>query len=78
MKLVEKKKINSRYYKRYDQPQTPYQRLMESEHISSDAKEKLKKQHETLNPFQLKREIEQKLRDIFQLVLITNDVRKRL
>ena len=78
MKLVEKKKINSRYYKRYDKPQTPYQRLMESEHISNDVKEKLQKQHETLNPFQLKRSIEQKLKHIFQFVPVTTDVRKRI
>jgi len=78
MKLVEKKKINSRYYKRYDTPQTPYQRLMESEHIANDVKEKLKSQHEMLNPFQLKRAIERKLKHIFQFVLVTTDVRKRL
>lgn len=78
MKLVEKKKINSRYYKRYDKPQTPYQRLMESEHIANDVKEKLQNQHETLNPFQLKRSIEQKLKHIFQFVPVTTDVRKRL
>lgn len=45
MKLIEKKKINSRYYKRYDQPQTPYQRLMTSEHITQEIKNKLEKQH---------------------------------
>jgi hypothetical protein len=28
MKLIEKKKINSRYYKRYDEPKTPYQRVL--------------------------------------------------
>jgi hypothetical protein len=26
--LIEKKKINARYYKRYDKPLTPYRRLM--------------------------------------------------
>ena len=78
MKLIEKKKINSRYYKRYDKPKTPYYRLMESEHISNEAKEKLQKQHEMLSPFKLKEVIEQKLRHIFQFVLVTSEVRKRL
>jgi len=78
MKLVEKKKINSRYYKRYDTPMTPYQRLMESEHISQDVKDRLEKQHTMLNPFELKRIIEQKLKQIFKFVTVTSNVRQRL
>lgn len=67
MKLIEKTKINSKYKKRYDTPKTPFQRLIDSQHISSDTKQKLKKQHLQLNPFALKREIEIKLTDIFKL-----------
>ena len=78
MKLIEKKKINSRYYKRYDTPMTPYQRLMESEHITQEVKDRLKKQHATLNPFELKRIIEQKLKHIFKFVTVTSDVRQRI
>lgn len=78
MKLVEKKKINSRYYKRYDTPKTPYQRLMESEHIPQDAKNRLEKQHAGLNPFKLKRVIEKKLKHIFKFVTVTSNVRQRL
>jgi len=78
MKLIEKKKINSRYYKRYDTPKTPYQRLMESEFISQDAKDSLKDQHVTLNPFELKRAIERKLKHIFKFVTVTSNVRQRL
>jgi len=33
LKLVEKMKVGSRYQKKYDIPKTPYQRLMESEHL---------------------------------------------
>lgn len=78
MKLIEKKKINSRYYKRYDTPMTPYQRLMESEHITQEVKDRLKKRHATLNPFELKRIIEQKLKHIFKFVTVTSDVRQRI
>lgn len=78
MKLVEKKKINSRYYKRYDTPQTPYQRIMESEYIPQDVKERLGKQHAILNPFELKRVIERKLKHIFKFVTVTSNVRQRL
>ena len=78
MKLVEKKKINSRYYKRYDTPKTPYQRLLESEYITQDVKDRLEKQHATLNPFALKRAIERKLKHIFKFVTVTSNVRQRV
>jgi hypothetical protein len=78
MKLIEKKKINSKYYKRYSAPKTPYQRILESEYIDKEIKEKLKRKHETLNPFDLKRTIEKKLKNIFAHVTITSNVRKRL
>lgn len=78
MKLMEKKKINSRYYKRYDKPMTPYYRLMGSVHISKETKDKLREQHRSLNPFELKRAIDRKLKNIFKLVTITTKVRKRL
>jgi hypothetical protein len=38
MKLKEKIKINSRYKKKYDAPKTPYQRLLESGHITDEIK----------------------------------------
>ena len=78
MKLKEKKKINSRYYKRYDKPMTPYYRLMGSTDISKEAKDKLREQHKALNPFELKRIIDAKLKKIFEFVKITPKVRKRL
>jgi hypothetical protein len=78
MKLIEKTKINSKYYKKYDRPTTPYQRLLNSEAISKDTKEQLRLNYATLNPFELKRNIERKLKRIFKLINITTDVRKRL
>lgn len=78
MKLIEKNKVNSRYYKRYDKPMTPYYRLMSSTHISSETKAKLREQHKALNPFELKRIIDRKLKHIFKFVTITTKVRNRL
>jgi len=77
MKLVEKKKINSRYYKRYDIPKTPYQRVIESAFIDEETKAKLIAQHQTLNPFALKRAIERKLKNIFAHVTIASNARNR-
>ena len=78
MKLIEKKKINSRYYKRYDKPLTPYYRVLGSAHISKEEKDKLREQHKKLNPFELKRMIDTKLKHIFEFVSVTPKVRKRL
>lgn len=77
-KLVEKTRINSKYRKKYDKPKTPYQRVMESKHISKEVKQKLKAVHLTLDPFILKTEIERKLKRIFQLVKVTSNVRQRI
>ncbi len=78
LKLLEKKRINSRYYKKYEKPKTPYQRLMESTHISEINKKTLKNIHQTLDPFKLKRQIDRQLKAIFKLVSVTSNVRKRL
>lgn len=78
LKLLEKTRINSKYRKRYEPPKTPYQRLLESEHISAEAKEQLRAVHQSLNPFEIKRSIEQKLQTIFKAVKVTTNVRQRL
>lgn len=78
MKLVEKQRINARYKKKYDAPKTPYQRLLDSEHITDDAKQQLHDIHETLNPFILKQAIERKLQQIFRGIRVTSDVRQRI
>jgi len=69
-RLVAKTRINSKWVKTYDNPRTPYQRLLDSPHIAQQAKQNLTAVHETLNPFHLKKEIEKKLRQLF------NDLQK--
>jgi hypothetical protein len=65
MKLISKKRINSKYVKKYDSPKTPYQRLIASEHISDNCKQGLTDTFLSLNPFTLKKKIESKLKIIF-------------
>jgi hypothetical protein len=57
MKLIEKKRVNSRYQKRYDKPQTPYQRVLLCAEVSDAEKERLKALHQTLDPFVLRERI---------------------
>jgi hypothetical protein len=78
MKLLAKKKINSKYCKKYEKAKTPYQRLMECPDIPKETKNKLEKQCRSLNPFSLKKVIEKKLKNIFRYVQVTSKVRKRI
>jgi hypothetical protein len=78
MKLRKKQRINSRYVKQYDAPQTPYQRVLASDQITDEARQRLQTVHQSLNPFILKRAIEKKLRVIFEQVKVTSNVRQRI
>jgi len=65
LKLHSRDKCGSRTIRRYENPQTPYARLLKSPQISPTVKARLKAQHAQLNPFILKKNIEQKLRLFF-------------
>ena len=57
MKLVEKRRIGSKVKKKYDQPRTPFRRVLESSFIDKEAKKELRDEYEKLNPAALKRKI---------------------
>jgi hypothetical protein len=78
LKLKHKQRINSKYYKKYENPKTPYQRLIESPHVSNENKKVLENLHQTLDPFKLKRQIDKQLKAIFKMVTVTSNVRKRV
>jgi hypothetical protein len=65
-KLKEKVRIGARIVKKFDAPKTPYDRLMQSEHLSEERKEKLRLMKKGLNPFELKAELEKKLEAFFE------------
>jgi hypothetical protein len=58
MKLKEKERIGSKVIKRYDKPITPYQRVQNSPDVSMAVKRGMKRQYSTLNPAELKRQID--------------------
>ena len=66
MKLVSKERIGGRVKRKYNVPQTPYQRLMESEQVSGGTKRGLEAIYLSLNPAQLKRSIDTKLHNLYQ------------
>lgn len=55
--------------KKYDKAKTPYQRVLESEEVSEEIKERLRKRYVTLNPIKLRNEIERRLERIFSSVM---------
>ncbi len=57
MKLVEKQRIGSQVHKKYDNPKTPYQRVLESPEIAENVKNGLREQYRDLNLAELNRRI---------------------
>jgi len=66
VKLVAKKRVASKTIKHYDSPKTPYQRIMESPYVADDVKLSLTAIFEKLNPFDLRKTIEDNLKKIFK------------
>lgn len=78
LKLKEKSREGSRYVKRYHPPETPCQRIMGSDSVPDAIKRRIEEQHRSLNPFDLKRRIEAKLKRIFSMVSVSSNVRQRI
>lgn len=68
LKLSSKERVGGRVRKKYDQPKTPYKRLLESTYISEKDKANLKDAFRTKNPIYLKKEMEKKLKEFFHHV----------
>jgi hypothetical protein len=66
IKLVAKRKVNGKNKKQYDTPRTPYRRLMESDQLTREQKRRLTETYESLNPAELKRRIEEKVRALLR------------
>ena len=67
MKLVEKTRIGSKLKRRYDQPRTPLDRLINSSQADPLKIEKLKDLRLSIDPFALAKRIEQKLESIYRM-----------
>mgnify|MGYP001337882343 FL=1 len=67
VKLLSKERVASKTIKRHDKPKTPYQRILESKHINKEIKISLQKLFKTLNPFKLRKTIDEKIARIQQL-----------
>lgn len=55
--LLSKERIGGHIKRRYGEPKTPYQRIMDDKHTSQETKKQLTAQYDSLNPAELKRRI---------------------
>lgn len=69
VKLIAKIRIGSKIIKKHDSPKTPLQRMLESKFISKETKKNLTNQFKLYNPYSLKKEINNKIKNI---ITITN------
>lgn len=76
-KLIAKQRVQSKIIKKHAKPATPYQRLMNSEHIDANKKKELTDVYEKLNPFLLQKAIQKKLKRIFAMVNVKTDSKMR-
>jgi len=67
MKLRRKVRVGSKLKRLYDSPQTPFQRVYASQQALPAKVAQLQQWRDTLDPFELSRQIEHKLERIFQL-----------
>lgn len=68
MKILSKEKVNNSVCRKiYDIAQTPYQRLLDSKQIPKEKKQELRDLYLSLNPVELKKAINQKLKYIKKL-----------
>jgi len=67
IKLESKERIGGKIKRKYSKAKTPYHRLIESDQISEEEKGKLITTYQSLNPAELKRDIDQKLDNLFKI-----------
>jgi hypothetical protein len=68
MKLQTKFRLGAKYKKTYSDPQTPFERVLAQASVSAETKARLSELEKKINPFELKKSIETKLRYINKLL----------
>lgn len=67
-RIISKERVGAKWkVMREKKSLTPYQRVMARDDIAKDAKEKLRTEHEALNPLVMKRAIDRRLRRVFDV-----------
>lgn len=74
MKLKEKVREGGKVRRVYEEPRTPYQRLLELGTLKPSQRRALEKRYQALDPVKLRRRIEQLRTELFDLLKSKNDV----
>lgn len=61
-KQKSKLRVGSKYKRKFETPQTPYERVMEDPNVSQNIKDKLKAEKDSYNPFEVKKRLDQKMK----------------
>ena len=68
LKLKTKERVGGKIHRKYEPAATPYQRLLDSGQLSGVAEKRLRKQYEQLNVVELRRDIDRRRNELFDLV----------
>ncbi len=68
MKLKTKLRVGAKYKKTYSEPETPFERVLAQASVPPETKARLIELEKTINPFELKKSIETKLKLINKLL----------
>ena len=75
MKLVEKTRVGSKVMRRYDDPKTPYQRVLQASNVEEPSKSELRDVYASLNPAELRRLLSKLQEQLRALVIAKEDTR---
>ena len=64
-KQIEKTRVGAKFKRKFDKPRTPYQRVLDDETVSQIQKEQLRATYAQLNPFELKKSLDRKLKTFY-------------
>ncbi len=67
MRTIEKIRVGGKIKRKYSEPMTPHERLMNSSQIPEEKKRLMQEKFERMDPFALRRSIDKKLAKIFRL-----------
>lgn len=73
-KTVKKYRVGSKIKRVMDKPMTPYKRLMATDAIDTITKRRLADEYESMNPFDLRDNIDKKMETIIKLLKVTNNL----
>jgi hypothetical protein len=75
LKLIAKKRVGSRVIKKYDLAQTPYQRILAAETVSTEIKVQLKTQFNSLDPLQLLTQIQTLQDELWRYAFVARTIK---